>query len=53
VVDPRTHHEAESVFPDEGRLDRWHRHEMEHPNMFSGRTISACRSRDKGPIDPA
>jgi tetratricopeptide (TPR) repeat protein/SAM-dependent methyltransferase len=36
VVDPRTQHEVESQFPDESELDRWHRHETAHPNMFSG-----------------
>ncbi len=36
VVDPRTQHDVESRFPHEGELDRWHRYETEHPNMFSG-----------------
>lgn len=36
VVDPRIQHEVESQFPDEGELDRWHRYETAHPNMFSG-----------------
>jgi tetratricopeptide (TPR) repeat protein/SAM-dependent methyltransferase len=36
VVDPRSQNEVESQFPNEAELDRWHRHETAHPNMFSG-----------------
>jgi SAM-dependent methyltransferase len=36
VVDSRSQHEVESQFPKEGELDRWHRYETEHQNMFSG-----------------
>ena len=36
VVDPRSQHEVESQFPNEAELDRWHRYEIDHPNMFSG-----------------
>jgi tetratricopeptide (TPR) repeat protein/SAM-dependent methyltransferase len=36
VVDPRIQNEVESQFPNEGELDRWHRYETEHQNMFSG-----------------
>jgi len=36
VVDPRSQNEVESQFPNEAELDRWHRYETDHPNMFSG-----------------
>jgi tetratricopeptide (TPR) repeat protein/SAM-dependent methyltransferase len=36
VVDPRSQNEVESRFPNEDELDRWHRYETGHPNMFSG-----------------
>jgi tetratricopeptide (TPR) repeat protein len=36
VVDPRSQTEVESQFPNESELDRWHRYETEHQNMFSG-----------------
>jgi tetratricopeptide (TPR) repeat protein/SAM-dependent methyltransferase len=36
VVDPRSQNEVESQFPNESELDRWHRYETGHPNMFSG-----------------
>jgi tetratricopeptide (TPR) repeat protein/SAM-dependent methyltransferase len=36
VVDPRSQNEVESLFPNESELDRWHRYETGHPNMFSG-----------------
>jgi tetratricopeptide (TPR) repeat protein/SAM-dependent methyltransferase len=36
VVDPRIQNEVESQFPNEAEIDRWHRHETGHPNMFSG-----------------
>jgi SAM-dependent methyltransferase/tetratricopeptide (TPR) repeat protein len=36
VVDPRSQHEVESQFPNEAELDRWHRYETGHQNMFSG-----------------
>jgi tetratricopeptide (TPR) repeat protein/SAM-dependent methyltransferase len=36
VVDPRSQNEVESQFPNEAELDRWHRYETEHQNMFSG-----------------
>jgi hypothetical protein len=36
VVDPRSQNEVESQFPNEAELDRWHRYETGHPNMFSG-----------------
>ena len=36
VVDPRSQNEVESQFPNESELDRWHRYETAHPNMFSG-----------------
>jgi tetratricopeptide (TPR) repeat protein/SAM-dependent methyltransferase len=36
VVDPRRQHEAESQFPNDNELDRWHRYETKHQNMFSG-----------------
>jgi hypothetical protein len=37
VVDPKTLREVQSQFPvDDTDLDRWHRYETEHQNVFSG-----------------
>jgi tetratricopeptide (TPR) repeat protein/SAM-dependent methyltransferase len=36
VVDPRSQNDVESQYPNEGELDRWHRYETAHPNIFSG-----------------
>ena len=36
VVGPRSQNDVESQFPNDSELDRWHRYETGHPNMFSG-----------------